>query len=182
MFCPVLSPDGKLLSGGSGTIYNMDSKIWDAKTGKEIATVPGTEDYPCARAFSPDSKRLAIRSLRDHRLVIWDVGKKKVIGGGYPESGDSIAYSSDGLKIAVGGAEQELVLVDVAKPEEETTIRAKQSGQLELSDLAYLPGGKSLVAACGEQIWIIDAATGRVSQKRKCHDKIIRLATSRTAS
>jgi WD40 repeat protein len=179
VFSPALSPDGKLLSGGSGTIFNMDSKIWDAKTGEEIATLQGTEDYPCARAFSPDSKRLAIRSPRDHRLVIWDVAKKKVIGRAFPESGDSIAYSPDGAKIAVGGTEQALVLVNVAKPEEETTIRARHRGQREFADLAYLPDGRSLVAAYDEEIWIIDLATGRVSQKLDCHDEIIRLALSR---
>ena len=63
-----LSPDGKLLATGSDTL-----KLWQVRSGKEIATLPGHLSSVTAIAFSSDSRTLVSSSL-DGTVRVWRFG------------------------------------------------------------------------------------------------------------
>jgi WD40 repeat protein/predicted Ser/Thr protein kinase len=50
-------------------------ELWDAKTGKKVASLPGHSRDVARMAFSPDGKRLAVASLR--QIKVWDVKAAK---------------------------------------------------------------------------------------------------------
>src|SRR6516225_6916213 len=73
----VLSPDGKILASGGGDTRGGELKLWDAPTGKEIASLPGYTDSMYALVFSPDGKTLA--SAGFSTVQVWDVIAHKQI-------------------------------------------------------------------------------------------------------
>jgi WD40 repeat protein len=56
VYSVAFSPDGKTLASGS---EGQTVKLWDARTGQEMATLKGHTDYVSSVAFSPDGKTLA---------------------------------------------------------------------------------------------------------------------------
>jgi len=67
------SPDGKTLASGS---YDKTVKLWDAATGKELATLKGHSGPVQSVAFSPDGKTLATAS-DDKTIKLWDLATGK---------------------------------------------------------------------------------------------------------
>jgi WD40 repeat protein len=60
-------PDGKRLASGSA---DRIVKLWDAVTGRELATLKEHEAWTFSVAFSPDDKRLATGSS-DGTVKLW---------------------------------------------------------------------------------------------------------------
>jgi WD40 repeat protein len=97
------SPDGSRIVSVSS---DSTLKLWDAKTGAELATLAGHTSTVYACAFSPDGSRIFSVSY-DKRLKLWDVKTGMQIWeyelGGHgrsaawsPTSGDLVAGDSQG--------------------------------------------------------------------------------------
>ncbi len=66
-FCP--NDHGRwIASAGEDSVV----KIWDSRTGKEVATFRGHTGLVTTLAFSPDGKRLYSGS-RDTTVMVWDL-------------------------------------------------------------------------------------------------------------
>jgi WD40 repeat protein/serine/threonine protein kinase len=97
-----VSPQGERIasSGQDGII-----KMWDAKTGQELHSIPAHKDHVRSLAFSPDGQWLASGSW-DKTVKIWDcrTGAERCIPfEGPKELVWSVAFSPDGKFLASGG-------------------------------------------------------------------------------
>ncbi|KAG2063765.1 WD40 repeat-like protein [Suillus decipiens] len=88
--CVDISADNTLLAGGSD---DKTARIWNLKTGKLVAGPFDSADWAGAVRFSPDAKKLAVKSSVGKCLEVWDIRSQKldVRVGGYSEEGP--AYS-----------------------------------------------------------------------------------------
>jgi WD40 repeat protein len=67
------SPDGKALASGSD---DLAIKLWDVKTGKELATLDGHAEWVTSVAYSPTGKTLASGS-GDTTIKLWGIPAAK---------------------------------------------------------------------------------------------------------
>src|SRR5579885_3496598 len=73
MLAVAYSPDREtLVTGGADKLV----KLWDAGSGKLLASLAGHDDAIAGLAFSPDGKTLASASY-DNTLKLWNVAARK---------------------------------------------------------------------------------------------------------
>lgn len=187
------SPDSKTLASVSveGTI-----KLVNAANGQTLKTLC------CVRAashlvFSQDGKTLVTAGEsevveKSHYAVseIWDLEKgikdKEFTGNAFPAKwflSQSLAYSSDGGKIALGScgtkdpfskcADGQIVIWDTATSRELITIKAptKELGDKPVKLLTFSPDGKTIAFGKDfESLKLSDAATGQAATLNKLPD------------
>jgi WD40 repeat protein len=73
--CIDISPDNTLLASGSD---DNTARIWNLDTGKLVAGPFKSVDWVGAVRFSPDSKKLAVKSNTGMYLEVWDVQSQKL--------------------------------------------------------------------------------------------------------
>jgi WD40 repeat protein len=98
-----VSPDGKVIASGGGDSRGGELKLWDARTGKQLAALPGYTNSLYALAFSPDGKRLAAAGIAP--VQVWDVSTGKELFSS-KATGDwetALAFSPDGARVAAAG-------------------------------------------------------------------------------
>jgi WD40 repeat protein len=119
--------DGLTLASGSA---DKTVKLWDAKTGKEAGTLKGHAGPVNSVAFSPDGLTLASASGGVEQgkafgeVKLWDVkaGQLRATllvparggkgGEGRPDVFPSVAFTPDGLTLAVAGGDETVKLHD----------------------------------------------------------------------
>jgi formylglycine-generating enzyme required for sulfatase activity len=116
---PTLSPDGKLLAGPDGMLY-------DFSTGKRTRTLEGAAGLP---AFSPDGKHVAYGGA-DGSIRLWDVetGKEVELLTGHLAAVTQVAFTLDDLRLATVAAPRELKLWDVLAGRSRFTLQGKPEG------------------------------------------------------
>jgi WD40 repeat protein/serine/threonine protein kinase len=180
------SPDGKRLvtgspagpDGGWGAKLGdaQTIKLWDAQTGKELATFEGYKVRLQSVAFSPDgtllatlgtvlegegrqSRQVSTLKVRDAQTGKEHFTHKLAYSGGFgpffPVT--SVAFSPDGRRLA--SHTHEAVKVWNAQTGEELLTLKGQSG---VNCVAFSPDGKRLVStASDETVKVWDAQTGQ---------------------
>ncbi len=163
--CFCLSPDHKLLATDAGITDNTDVKLWNAETGKDVATLQGAKGYPSTLAFSRDGSRLAVGCRRDRKVVVWDVNAQKPVTRYQLEEmlPTSLAWSPDGASVAVGGEQSPISIFYVEKQKEVVSIDENSTCE---HGLAYLNDGKILAAVRQSVVTMIDVSTGE--RRRDC--------------
>jgi RNA polymerase sigma factor (sigma-70 family) len=151
------SPDGKLLA----TTGNEELiRLWDALTGKEIATLRGHTKVANTLAFNPDGNTLASGS-DDRTIRLWDLATGKHTATFWREGTVcSVAFSPDGKTLASASDDQTIKLWDLQTGKVITTFRGHQ-GQVRTA--VFSPDGKTLASVSGSdytvRLW--DVATGK---------------------
>jgi WD40 repeat protein len=157
-----VSPDGERIASSSqdGII-----KIWDAKTGQELRSVPAHDNQVRSIAFSPDGHWLASGSW-DKTVKIWDsrTGALRCNLEGNKEVVWSVAFNPDGKLVASGGGLDrvaELKLWNAATGQEVRTLSG-HTGQVRC--IAFSSDGRRLASGAAEhdrtvKVW--DVQTGQ---------------------
>ena len=65
------SPDGRLIAG-TGSHFESSVRVWDAKTGRVLATLDRHENHVTSLSFAPDSQQLMTTGA-DGRAMIWQL-------------------------------------------------------------------------------------------------------------
>ncbi len=152
----LFSPGGKLLV----SVASRDQlALWDVASRKQVGTIPSSDSF---FQFSPDAKLLVVGEFGDmiHNegapLSFWDVSTRKKVGTAkwrYPASiGGSnrfcpFAFSPDGKRLAWGGADHRVHLLDVATGVE---CPVSREPHCPIESLAYSPDGRILALGCAD--------------------------------
>jgi len=127
------SPDGRWLA--TAMYPDKAIKVWDARTGKEVASLPCLVDAADWVAFSPDGRRLAAR-LSDHgvsteHIQVWETAswrevftRERVIREGRPAARLRIAFAADGGRLAFTTGDDRVTLLDAATGADVLVLRA----------------------------------------------------------
>jgi WD40 repeat protein len=157
------SPDSQTLAVGydDQTGPNRETlKLWDVRTGREIANLGGHSAMVSEVAFTPDGQMLASASF-DRDVRLWDPNTHKLITT-LKGAGDRLrclAVSPDSRLLAAAGSEKQHVHIwDLSTGRKYLTL----AGEDGMNRVAFAPDGKAIVAANFSGLLIFwDLATGK---------------------
>jgi WD40 repeat protein len=116
------SPDGKLLAS---TSWDTTARLWDVATGQSLFVLEGHDGVVNAAAFVPDGKTL-LTGGEDGTIRLWDTAVGKPVGkiqahhsekrpdGDLRKDLFSLAFSSDGKRLASAGRDRAVRIWEVA--------------------------------------------------------------------
>jgi hypothetical protein len=149
------SPDGRYVASGAF----QEVKLWDAKTGALLQTVPGFVDRVVTLDFSPDGKLLATGGgapTEEGEIKILEVPGGKVvtdIKGGHSDTVFGVAFSPDGTKLATCGADKFVKVFEVPGGK---FLKSFEGHTHHVLDVGWKSDGKLLASAGADntiKIW-----------------------------
>jgi WD40 repeat protein/transcriptional regulator with XRE-family HTH domain len=156
ILCVAVSPDGRLLAGGTCT---DEVRTWAADNATSLATCLGHTDEIRSVAFSPDGRMLASGG-EDHTVRLWDsaTGHSLKVMQGHTNWVLSVAFSPDEHTLASTSLDQSVRLWDVSTG---ACIRELHGHTDWVRAVAFRPDGQML-ASCGndQSIRFWDTHTG----------------------
>ncbi|BAY31277.1 WD-40 repeat-containing protein [Nostoc carneum NIES-2107] len=153
---------------------------------QELQTLSDHNSAVNSVAFSPDSQKLASGS-DDSTIKLWDVSTGKVIqtiphlqeatptasyiDSGYQDSVTSIAFSSDGKKLASGSEDKTIKLWDISTGKLLQTFNGHSS---LIKTIALSSDGKKLASGSDDKtIKLWDISTGKLLQTFSGHSDVV---------
>jgi hypothetical protein len=108
------SPDGTRIVTAS---EDKTARIWDARTGKQLAVLSGSGDRVNSAAYSRDGARIVTTSY-DKTARIWDArtGSQLAVLSGHGDIVQSAGYSPDGTRIVTGSEDKTVRIWDGRVP------------------------------------------------------------------
>jgi WD40 repeat protein len=171
------SHDGRLLAAGcrDGT-----TRVWDAKTGKEIYKFKGPEGRFVSVAFAPDDRALAAvgadksgsTSPEGRVIRVWNLAEPGSVAREYPAPGfDSVTFSPDGKTLAGVCFGEKARLIDRKTGKDLYNLTGHLGAVVAI---AYTPDGKLVASVADDRlIRLWDAHTGRQVRVLEGHSDIV---------
>jgi len=152
----VFSPDGRHFATASG---DKSARVFDARSGKELLTLVGHEQFVLWIGFSPDGTRV-VTSSGDKTVRVWDTatGAELMRMTGHENTVNFAEYSPDGRTIATASNDKTARLWDAATGAE---IRQFTGHEGEVLSAEFSADGRRIVTASWDKtarIW--DVASG----------------------
>lgn len=191
-----LSPDGKWVA--ASRVGSDDDPttlaLYDAATGKKVATCEGEKAPVTALAFSPDSKWLATAGVRSSDVWVWSVpgGEPAVLLNDALDdcSVSAVAFQPGGKLLAVAGIDHlatsgqdgQVALWDLDARKSVKTLRvvvtSPKAGDLTVNSgataLAFRPDGRVLAcAAINRSVRLWDVVEDRVVAELRGHAELV---------
>ncbi len=149
---------GDLIAAGS---HDGSVRIWNARTGEPLATLPREPGAVRAVAFSPDGQTLASVG-ETGSLRLWDLRTRTLLHEAQEHAYAvyCVAFSHDGVLLATGSHDDTARLWDVKTPGAPGLAVLAHPGKV--FDVAFSPDGSRLATACGDNsIHFWDLQTGQ---------------------
>jgi WD40 repeat protein/tRNA A-37 threonylcarbamoyl transferase component Bud32 len=151
------SPDGECVLTASA---DRTARVWEARTGKELAVLAGHTQAVFDAAFSPDGRSIATAS-GDATARLWAADTFRLIATlqGHTAPVRRVAFSADGRRLVTAGEDTSARIWDAATG---ALLAELNSHSSEVLDAQFSPDGQ-LVATAGNdgvvRLW--NAASGR---------------------
>lgn len=153
------SPDGKYVvtAGGDPT-----ARLWEAATGKLLATFTGHVTGPVLCAAVSSDARLALTARRGENFVrVWDADGKEVkqLQGHFTDV-TCVSVSADGRRALAGGDDRTVRLWDVKEGKE---LKRMVGHHDAVRDMRFTPDGRHALSAGGtdRSVRLWDPETGK---------------------
>jgi WD40 repeat protein/serine/threonine protein kinase len=136
------SPDGTRLASAS---WDETVKVWDTRSGTEVATLRGHTDKVYCVCYSPDDMRLASASA-DKTVKVWDALRGTQIATlcGHTGGVNAVCYSPDGNRLVSASDDKTVKIWDAHSGVEIATLRGHP---YEVQSVCYSPDGSRLASA-----------------------------------
>lgn len=156
------SPDSKLvLSGG----FDATVRLWDVRTGKELARFEGAENWIWGVGYSRDGKQIASGG-RDGVLV-WDVATRKLLHR-FPHRGEihNLHFTPDNQQLMSAG-EDSIRFWDLAAGKLARRIDGAINTAALSPDGKLVASGPDTIDGANIDVQLWDVATGRELRRMK---------------
>lgn len=110
------SHDGEMLSSGS---FDKTVKLWNVRTGMCLNTLKGHTNSVCSVASNPLSDNIFASGNDDTTVKLWNTNTGQCLNilQGHSKRVWTVAFSSDGKKLASGSADSTVKLWDISSGE-----------------------------------------------------------------
>jgi Tol biopolymer transport system component/TPR repeat protein len=150
------SPDGTRMVTAS---YDKTARIWDARTGAQLAVLSGHAGIVMSAAYSSDGTRIVTASA-DKTARIWDprTGAQLTVLSGHADRVASAAYSPDGTRIVTASNDKTARIWDAHTGAQVAVLSGHAAFVISA---AYSPDGTRIVTSANDKtVRIWDARTG----------------------
>jgi WD40 repeat protein len=167
VFTAAFSPDGKRVVTASA---DHTPRVWDAESGRLLATLTGHQDGVPAAAFSPDGKRVVTAS-DDKTARVWDAesGQSLATLTGHQASVRTAVFSPDGKRVVTASEDHTARVWDAESGRSLATLTGHE---FQVNTAAFSRDGKRAVTAGDDEtarVW--DVESGRLCDGFLLHTK-----------
>lgn len=147
------SPDGKTVAAAE---TGAKLRLWNAEKSETLSVwdSPALVQISCL-AWSADGRHLAAAGFPGESFVVWDVatGQAQVMPQGHSDEVNSLAYSSDGRRLATASSDESVRIWDFERGSQLASLAPDQT---HITCVRFSPDGQVLATSGAEgtvKIW-----------------------------